>query len=229
MSLAIKYEAVEDARLRLRNTVVLYKGKPVLITDVVAGKKDEDDGPLRVYMQELPTKPGKLYDDPFKRAAAGGRIAPDEKEQRKLISSKHFDIAPFPLGYVNWPAAPGAFYCTRLPNRVQKQGLCSENFSGKFNTGAQVNWATVLTCKETLDMVNNNYPSFDRALAALDKVPSVAFHREFSLMKDEVLPDLVFLFHKGVKVGWYNKDGISLGAKFKCLKESLQEIRVGAR
>lgn len=220
MSLAIKYESVEDAQMRLRNTVVLYKGKPVVVTSVQHGR-GEDEGPMRVLIQDLPINLAKA--EPFDR----GLRLEDEKAERKYISSKYFDIAPFPLGYVNSP--DGAFYCARLPNRVQKQGLCAENFSGKLNNGMSVNWQTFLKCKETPAMIANNYPSFDKAMAALERCPSVAFSREFCLVKDEVLPDLIFLYHKGVKVGWYNKEGISLGQKFRCLKECLKEmpLRVG--
>jgi len=229
VSLAIKYEDVNHAKMRLRNTVVLYKGDPVLIQDVQNGPNKDDI--LRVLFQELPLngkKAGKnpFKDDPFEAGAA--KLMEDQ--MRKYISSKHFDIAPFKLGYVNRPGH-GAFYCTRLPNRVQKQGLCAENFSAKDNYGAVVNFPAFLACKETVDMVKGNYPSFDQAVRALDKELSVAFTRDFCLMKDDVIADLIFLYHKGSKVGMYTRNGkeVMLGKKFNCLRESLQEqqLKVG--
>lgn len=217
MSLAIKYENTDDARMRLRGTVVLYKGEPVQITEVQRG--DEGEGPLRVMMRELPVE------------ALGGmeariRQQPDEPK-RKYISSKHFDIAPFKMGYVNSKA--GAFYCSRLPNRVQKQGLCAENFKSNDNYGKQIGFPTFLGAKGVPDMIKGTYPSFDEAMKLLGKIPAVAFSREFCLTKDEVIPDIVYLYHKGAKVGMYSRDGLGLGKKFMCLKESIQEmgIKVG--
>lgn len=217
MSLAIKYETVEDASMRLRGTVVLYKGEPVQITEVTHG--DGGDDIIRVKFRELPIGVG----DRFGRAIVDPEAA--KVEQRKFISSKHFDIAPFKLGYVNHPKT-GAFYCTRLPNRIQKQGLCTENFQAKTNMGEAVPFTTFLTCKEVVAMIKGVYPSFDRALVALNQCPSVAFSYEFSLMKDDVIPDLIYLYHKGNKVGYFSKNEVLLGQKFKCLKESLQEMQV---
>ena len=219
LSLAIKYENAEDAKMRLRHTVVLYKGEPVYINDVQRGNGD-DDGPLRVYMTALPVT-GKAP-VPQEEGVAG--------QQRKFISSKHFDIAPFRMGYVNDPKY-GAYYCSRLPNRVQKQGLCNENFKAVTNAGAPIAFATFTACKDVPAMVANNYPSFERCATLLAKCSSMAFHRDFALMRDKDLPDLIFLYHKAQKVGMFMRDQITLGPKFQCLKESLDEMRlaVGVR
>jgi hypothetical protein len=219
VSLSIdKYENPEDAKLRLRQTVVLYKGDPVLITDVKRGDTKEDI--LRVLFQPLPVNKGaemKRF-DPFAE-----KVAPEEAK-RKYISSKHFDISPFKLGYVNSPK--GAFYCSRLPNRVQKQGLCQENFQAVDHGGRAVPFASFLALDESVAMVKNVYPSFGLSLSNLDKVSTIAFHRDFCLVKDEVIPNLVYLYYKGAKVGMYTiaTQEINLGTKFSCLKESLREL-----
>lgn len=230
MSLAIKYETVDDARMRLRQTVVLYKGTPVLIREVTRGEGKDDV--IRVLIQQLPNGGAEKLP-----ANAGGLAARlqrhadviEEDAKRKYISSKHFDIAPFRMGYVNYAKGEGAFYCSRLPTRVQKQGLCHENFKGVTNSGKGIPFPSFLACKETLAMVANDYPSFERALVSLNKVNAVAFHRDFCLVKDEAIPQLVYLYHKGVKVGMHSKGEIALGPKFTCLKESLDEmqLRVG--
>ena len=217
MSLAIKYETVDDAKMRLRNTIVLYKGEPVYIRDVARGGGGDEI--LRVKFTPLPVADLNEGHDPF-------RAKDLEEEQRKYISSKHFDIAPFKLGYVNFQGKGGAFYVSRLPNRIQKQGLCAENFKGTTNYGGNVGFATFLTCKETLAMIAGRYPSFDEALRALNKVPAVAFDRDFCLVKDDVIPELTYLYHKGSKVGYFNTREVTLGKKFACLKEVLQENRV---
>lgn len=221
MSLAIKYETVHDAVMRLRGTVVLYKGDPVQIQEIREGVDKEDI--LRVLIKPLPVLTG------VDASAAARKVIEEAKEKdgvRKYISSKHFDIAPFPLGYVNRPDGPGAFYCSRTPNRVQKQGLCAENFKGVDNYGGLVDFRTFLRCKEVPLMVSGDYPTFDQAVRGLAKVPSVAFSRYFCLVKDEVIADLVYLYHKGMKVGMFNKGTgeLCLGEKFRCLKESLTEL-----
>lgn len=237
MSLAIKYETVHDATMRLRGTVVLYKGEPVQIQEIREGTGKEDI--LRVLIKPLPlTTPGAadMGGGIFRRRGAAeammdaARQAVEAVEEeggvQKYISSKHFDIAPFPLGYVNNPTGSGAFYCSRMPNRVQKQGLCAENFKGFDNYKGLVDFRTFLRCKEVPLMVAGSYPTFEQALKNLTKVPSVAFNRYFCLVRDDVIADLVYVYHRGIKVGMLNKvtSELCLGERFRCLKESLTEL-----
>ena len=216
MSLAIKYEEVGDAKMRLRGCVVLYKGAPVLVSDVLAGNGDDI---FRVLFNELPIVGARVK-----------RADPEEGEgvKRKFISSKHFDIAPFKMGYVNSQGPGGAFYCQRMPNRVQKQGLCAENFTAVNNYGQGIPFGAFTTSKEVPAMIANDYPSFDQAVRSLDKLSAVAFHREFCLVKDAVIQGLIYLYHKAKKVGMYTKNNgeIGLGKQFACLKETLQEQRI---
>lgn len=220
MSLAIKYENVEDAKMRLRQTVVLYKDEPVYITDIIRGEGKDDV--LRVLFTDLPTDTLEVR-NPF-RNDPKVRDDPGPKPERKYISSKYFDIAPFRMGYVN--DKKGAFYCSRMPGRNQKQGLSGDNFKGRDNFGRVVGWAEFLACKNIKEMVGNIYPTFEQAVKALDKSPAVAFHRDFCLVKDEVVPALIWLYYKGNKVGMINKGETTLGPKFNCLKESLQEMHL---
>jgi hypothetical protein len=196
----------------------LYRGLPVRIEDVQPGDGKEEI--LRVLIKELP------IDSPQPDKFGRIKIMPEEDPKRKYISSKHFDIAPFRMGYVNRPDKSGAFYCSRLPSRVQKQGLCGENFKAIDNFGVGVPFAQFLSCKEVLAMVTGDYPSFTQALELVAKVPSVAFHRDYALVRDEVIPKLFYVYYKGAKVGMFNKDEVYLGDKFSCLKESLMEMRL---
>lgn len=219
MSLAIKYENVDDARMRLRNSVVLYKNDPVLITDVIRGEGDEI---LRVKFNALPVQGLPVRNNPFGEVRRKEQPK-DDAEERKYISSKHFDIAPFELGYVN---ATRPFYCTRLPNRIQKQGLCAENFKGCFNNGGGASWALFLASPETTAMIKGDYPTFEQAAANVHKKKEIAFSRYFCLVQDEVIPDLLFLYYKGSKIGFLQKKEVTLGKNYECLKESLEELNV---
>lgn len=244
MSLAIKYENVEDASMRLRNTVVLYKGDPVLITDVRPAEK-ADDGILRVLIERLPIegpamgkivmKPKALrredvLNPPGPAGLAGAGVPPPDdlpKEQaRKYISSKHFDIAPFKMGYVNDSDCP--FFCTRLPNRIQKQGLCADNFKAVSNFGAPVQYGYFLRSSGVPDMVHGRYPTMVEALRMLEKQLAVAVSRDFCLQRDDVLPEFIYLFYQGKKIGMYTDNRVKLGQKFNCLKESLEELKLYA-
>lgn len=211
MSLAIKYESIEDARMRLRGTVVLYSGEPFYVRDVQRAQSKED-GIFRVIGSLLPV-------------TGREEMAPAEgTEMKKFISSKNFDIAAFRMGYVNSPK--GAFYCTRLPNRQQKQGLSAETFSGKDNKGRAIPFTNFTATKEVLNMVKNDYPSFAVAQKALTKVPAVAFSRDFCLERDEILEEMHRVYHKGIQVGAVLDGKLVLGKKFACLKESLEELGV---
>jgi hypothetical protein len=210
MSLAIKYENVHDAQMRLRGTVVLYKGDPVRVRDVAAG---DGDSILRVLFEPLPLNAKKAAIDEAVEAA-----------QRKYISSKHFDIAPFKMGYVNEPK--GAFYCSRLPNRMQKQGLSAENFIAKDNYGRPVGFNAFLQTKEVVAMVRGDYPNFKTAMAALGKATSIAFSRNFCLEKDDIIEQLIHIYHRGEAIGGVLDGKVILGKKFQCLKESLEELGV---
>jgi hypothetical protein len=204
--------------MRLRHTVVLYRDTPVYIKEVRNG--DGKDGIFRVLFTEIPLAATKSP-----RTLGEARLLGDEEDaQRKFISSKYFDIAPFKMGYVNRPTGSGAFYCSRLPNRMQKQGLSAENFIAKDNNNSLVDFNTFIKTKEVLEMVANKYPTFDAARRALAKVPSVAFSRDFCLVKDAVVEDFTWIYYKGDKVGMFAGESITLGNKFKCLKESLQEL-----
>ncbi len=218
MSLAIKYETLNDAQMRLKGTIVLYEGKPHYVTEIAAGA---EDSPFRVYADALPTKGG-----------GGGRAAEVERaiarergeaDIRKYISSKHFDIAPFAMGFVN--DEKGCFYVARTPARQQKQGLSSDTCSACDVYGERKSFAVVLNSSGFPDMVSGVYPNLAQAVRTLTggKIKSIAISREFALARDAELPELTYLYHKNKKVGFLRGTDVSLSVKYTYLKESLDE------
>lgn len=225
MSLAIKYESLEDARLRLKNTVVLYDGEPVFIRNIEPSRS-EKDGIFRIHADALPLNgPGQIHneDEDWDEGVAvdvGDWIdAAKKADLRKFISSKNFDIAPFKMGYVN--LKKGAVFCSRVPRRQQKQGLSLESYSA-----VGLDWGAFVQSKEAVDMIKGRYPTLDQAKALLNKSPLVAFSREFAIAKDEILEDMFILYYKGSKVGVFLDGKVTLGKKYTCLKETLLEIKV---
>lgn len=129
------YETINEARMRLKDTIVMYDGVPYYVIDVT----DHEDGRFRVYMDKL----GKgavgrsLYGGSFPHPGdyyPGGVRAkydefleknPDLGFTRKLAKSRHFNkFRPFPLGNVNMGGA--VVYTERSPTRNMHQGLLQD-------------------------------------------------------------------------------------------------------
>ena len=225
MTLAIQYETVGDAGMRLNNTVVLYDGVPHYVDTVDHPPEGDRKEIFRVCCRPLPLK----LEDP-----AQGRI-------RKYISSKKFDLAPFPMGFINTDR--GAVYASRAPTRQQSQGLCSKNLltelvpspeigPGQIKPKQALDFNTLIHSQRAADAFAGKYPSFKEAAAETAKgLKSVAFNREFAIACDPELPFLLYLYHKLVKVGVADADTatVRLGPKRKCLTEMLTELGVRIR
>jgi hypothetical protein len=214
MSLSVPYENLGDAQMRLQGTIVLYDGEPVYITDVrEVGPGDPKGDIFRVYASPLPYDPG------IRRA----------EEMRKFISSKKFDLAPFPMGFMNFQG--NVFYCTRLARRQQRQGLSAGTLSalpvGNPTVGAH-RFETLISVPEFLDCIKGRYPTVAEATRQIEEAGAtgIAFSRSFCLVKDNDIPELIYLFHKKEKVGFIMEGRLMLSKKGKCLKESLNEVGV---
>jgi hypothetical protein len=258
MSLSIAYETLDDARMRLQNTIVLYDGEPVYITEIgqmKAGDPKEDI--YRVYAAPLPYEGEKgglhfnkarvelaaAHWDAFIERQVGRPVHPkpapkappepapeDPKELlRKFISSKKFDMAPFPMGFVNTES--GVFYCQRRPRRQQRQGLSHETFLGQpvGRNFEPLAFHEILNSPEFVDCVKGKYPTYNDSKLALEIAKdsvSVAFDRHFALVKDEHISELLYIYHKKEKVGFVMEGKVKLANNGQCLRESLKELNV---
>jgi len=214
MSLSIQYESIEEAEMRLTNTVVLYDGKPVYI-DRVANHNGDDV--FRVYARPLPLDK---------------RADPLDEQFRKFISSKKFDLSGFKMGFMNIKGH--SVYMSRLPRKQYKQGLAQATLGVEYlgkqgpydmkAAGLDLRLTNLIYLKEFAAMLEGKYPSFNEAKKMLDNgANTVAFHREFALGKDDELDGLVYLYHKRDKVGFILNDTVNLANKMQCLKECLLE------
>jgi hypothetical protein len=148
MSLSIQYESVADASMRLQGTVVLYDDKPVYIENVTqldAGDNKADV--FRIYHRALPY----------------GNSA----QERKFISSKKYDLAPFPMGFMNKDGI--VYYCMRLPRKQQRQGLSAGTFSCTDVSGQGRRYALeeAINFQEFADCIAGKYPSVKEATARI--------------------------------------------------------------
>lgn len=204
MSLSIQYEAVHDAEMRLANTIVVYDGNPVVVDRIEAVETDDI---FRVHFRQLPlgTKAG----------------------ERKFISSRKFDLAPFKVGYVEVSGA--LLYVSRAPRRNQQQGLSPGNTAFMRNgmhTDPREWWNHLLSAPDFEKAFHNKRDNYEACLWSVrGGNPFAILSREFALKPDGNFSELVFLFHKEQKVGYITDDNrVRLAPKSKCLRECLLEL-----
>lgn len=237
------YENLREAQMRLNNTVVTYDGEPVYILSITNHKKD---GIFRVYslpiatwwdnkgnfLKRLPDTGNFTPDDPGLGTYLDKWMEDNPKEDltRKHINSPAFNkFRPFPLGM--WHRGNKTYFLARQPQRHTQQGLtrghvrqteislrsAEDKFDGSYggNLGGPALRDTIL----------GHYPTLRTCLEGLkdpDKMgveprDSVAFHRDFALLKGPL--DLIFLAHKTDIVGLVENTDAVLAANYKYLRE----------
>lgn len=126
------YESLEEARMRLRGTVVTYEGEPYYVIEICNHKQD---GKFRIYLDSLArikSARATYVDFPsvsdLPHSAVGPCLDewidknPDKGVLRKYMSAAGFNkYRPFPLGNVNQNG--GVVYVERTPTRHTFQGL----------------------------------------------------------------------------------------------------------
>lgn len=104
-------------------------------------------------------------------------------------SDIELNVNAFPLGYSNKYGI--ALFTARMPVRINRQGLCSENALYYNRPGG--NWGNVnrtdLATPFFFDMLNNKYPSFENALKAVsndEDTRSIAIAKKIALERTEI-------------------------------------------
>lgn len=150
-----------DAEMRLHDTIGLYHGQPVYIT----------------------VSP----EDPLNVLTVRGFF--DRNSQRVKIPCNHpaLDVHSIEVGYCNDMDMTGRCkFITRIPARIQKQGLCG----GNTQMGGRACSTRNLVARGVHDMLINKYPSYDEVLNSVldDTYVKYAFHKEYCIEKmDEYL------------------------------------------
>ena len=206
-----KYETAEEAQFRLNDTIVLYDKKPVYITQVIVPENGAEDNKevARVYFKELP-------------------LNPNQKNVRKYLSSRNFDLSIPNLGYFNHQGS--AFFASRSPLRQNQQGLSSKTLKVRIadKSGADIpSFETIIHSQSFVDMITGVYPSFTEACDLFDThedVHSMALSPSFAVFLDIDL-DALLLAHRGITCGILFKDEriLKMSPKFNFLKEEMFE------
>lgn len=184
------YETIQEARMRLKGTIVRYKDDFYYVLDIGDHK---DDGKFRIYMDKLGA--GRVGRDRytgfpsdhdyggntlFKQYDAFIEKHSDTEVTRKFADSRHFEkFRPFPLGNVNQNGS--VVYAERSPTRNMHQGLLADAVLGTrvesvpsrydpnqrklgmmvSGSAAPLGNAHIDTLgEEFYDMLKGNYPSF---------------------------------------------------------------------
>lgn len=249
------YQTLSEARMRLRDTIVMYKNEPYWVMEVI---EDPNDNKFRVYMDPLgkkyvgreayPDWPVSMaYSNSAYKDAVDSFIAntPECKIIRKFANSKHFNnFRPFPLGNMN--VSGEVVYCERTPTRNMQQGMLPDAVTGtrvtvassrtknplnsKYTQGRLGDFAVECLTPEFYDMLMGSYPSYKEVVENLlnPEVLNVgcAFHREWSVMRGPV--DMLCLCYQHQGIGLIDPDtnNVRLGKEFSYLAESLEELNI---
>ena len=192
------WDNYDDARMRAVGCVVRYDGAPVYIHDITHD--------LNASVTNLLT----------------------QEAQAIKLSAKKWDWSPVNTGFVNM--GPKCVYVYRRPVRKWKQGLHRDNCKMSFpNRDNRVHAGEMLKSREFGRTVAGDFPSFKKVFAAMVKgrdgkgrVESRAFSKEFGLTRSDL--GLVWLLHRGKKVGWYEEEHLRLGEGCMHLIQSYEEV-----
>lgn len=204
------YENVEEVNHRLANTIVMYDGEPMLVTQ----GSQRVGGPVSVVLRRLKNRPeGK-------------------NEFVVPLDDPALNYRTFALGYINFTATGEALYVTRNAARRTKQGLDDNNVVVQHSSEVgRVNLSTLRSYSDSFfDFMAGRYPTFGEARERFKKtsgnLQSVAFHRNFALHYDRRL-GLDTLFFKGRKVGYCGNDNkLVLGPDYQYLRELVHEQKL---
>lgn len=233
------YENIKEARMRLRNTVVLYDGEPYYIFHIT-DKYPNKPSIFRVYME--PIKKQMEHRNYRWNPDFGGEEDFNEKLDakvkegvfvRKMMSSAKFNkFRPFPLGMININGS--VLYAERQPTRRSSQGLCSDALKTSVVTKAMTPrrgsiFHVGLESVELAETIRGDYPSLKECIERLgDKNVingGVAFDREFALVRGPV--DLLLLNYKTETIGYIDQNSpitaLNLSERYSYLKEKIAE------
>lgn len=243
------YETIEEARMRIDQTVVLYDGEPYLVLCVATGKPD---GIFRVYLDPF-TPDGKLYSRinsvPYEWHDELGMTKMQKMDLfleqggdscpiiRKMMNSPLFNkFRPFSLGMANEEGY--AVYVERSPVRHTQQGLTGPMLSCKGfdlvsngRRGLSPGGKVSLFSRSVYSAITAKHPDIDTVLTNLtDKDnlnTSAAFHREFAVVRGPC--NLLFFAYRGEIVGFLpenNTSRVKISKEHEYLKEVVDELSV---
>lgn len=236
------YETVEEACMRLTDTVVMYDEEPYYVLCVTDHK---DDGIFRVYLDPLNKEgmlehhhysvPHSYYQENPDGPSRGDKMdeylldRPDSKILRKTMNSPKFNkFRPFPLGLVQMNKQ--VIYSERNPTRYTQQGLRQGMLTNQCVTlvkKQQQHTGINIFSGRFYDTIMGLYPSAQDSLSwVTDQAKdnsAIAFSRQFSLLRGPVRT--IFLGYRNEVVGYLpSYDTVHIPKEFWHLAEVISEV-----
>ncbi len=219
----MRYDTLEEAQSRLKNTIIYYEDEPVYVRDIVDtrhgqpyGRGQEDRFTLHYYT-----------------------LGRDRKGGSDTLANPAFRQNNFKLGYFNIGSGvpgtePGSEklrtgYLTRITTRRTKQGICQENLMvvpTERDLG-NLRFGDMHLSQPVKDMLTGTYMSPEAAAShVVDRGSfSAAFHRHFAFSYDDFREDIVLLY-RGHKIGFGDCEEITLGPQYKFCREAALEAGI---
>lgn len=187
------FESQRDAEMRLNNSIIQGPEGAIYITGIL----DKD-----YFIYREITKDGLT----------------EGQDKKGDIRDGKFNMAAFPLGYVNFNGK--AFYLQRIPTRKYKQGLCKHN---AFCKTPVRDLNDVFFSPGFADMFAGSYPNLEVCTQALYDfaLDGMAFGRQWAVSRG---PRGALLQYKNRSVGTVEGGKPELSKRFDYLKESLEEV-----
>lgn len=206
------YENHDQARQRLRGSVVLYDGRPHYVAETNEGL----DGRIRLTLGELPY----LTHGPL----------PENRVVTQTDDPLLNRFRPFETGFTNMfeNGLNETVFVFRRPVRQSQQGFNSQSYSSKLLEGSigardAGTFESVIASPAFADMVKGIYPSFEECMDALIPNSSVGFDRNFAVRMDG--DGTIWLYRQRTKVGIVSKNPnrLLLFRSKRFLREEFQE------
>jgi len=199
----IKEASLQDLQMMFLNTLIRYKGLPVLVENIIQEKKTKE---VKVELYHLTTNEFSLI----------------------TFNEEEFNFKPVRLGYINHRGF--AIYIYRQPYRKFKQGLNREcmvyvdsemlylDGNHQLRRNQSVDDVFALWVNSLCNTIDSKYPSLKEAIIKIkDGAMEVAFDRQFAICHQN------YIRYKGKIVGAYQKDHIEFKPGFEFLKNALRK------
>lgn len=181
------YDRLEEARMRLSNSLIRLDGEAFYIDRVYRDDYDPDDEDTdSEEMETEPVGPGNIY-------VSGSLTASNSFVADIPLDSARLDFRPVPLGFRHRPWAE-LCYMQRQPYRSYKQGLTAHNYD------AHDTIAPAITSEEIAATIKGDYPCLTKILDLVEFAPRAygnlyhPFARDWAIRVD-IATGLVYVFY----------------------------------
>lgn len=181
------YDRLEEARMRLNNSLIRLDGEPFYIERVYRLDYDPYDEDIDTEEMECePVGPGLIY-------VSGSLTAYNSFVTDIPLDSTRLDFRPVPLGFRHQPRAE-LCYMQRQPYRSYKQGLTAHNFDAH---GALM---PSIMSTDLASTIKGEYPCLTNVLDQVESEPRIygnlyhAFARDWAIRVDATT-GVVYVFY----------------------------------